>query len=162
MKVSKTSWHYKLIKSWWIQSQYKEPESNLCPYMRQLLCAFIKVSMIGFILGIFVLFALATLLAPIAYLVQTYWFALLPASWFAKESALWFGIILGTATYFVLFCRLISMAYEWCNFRFMDRLFGYIVKKVDNRKPGVFGQWYKDWHDKTCTPIEFVDNDTQL
>lgn len=172
MKVSTDSWHYGIVES---RSEYdyvldkKDVPTNLCPYMRRLLWGMIVIALkwVGITAGTIVVgfILVAPLVAPLVLLAHSFITPFLPASWLveSEESLTFFQLLvtLGFTVYALavaailvwggIFTIDVVLESDWYNERRKVKL------GRPKKQPSVFTQFLRDWHHKTCTPIEFVE-----
>ena len=172
MQISKDSWHYRLVATRseinYFNNERMVP-TNLCPYMRRLMWAMLTTTAkwAGIALGA-ILGAIA-LAAPILQLVHVYITPFLPAEWLVapEESTTFFLFmaLIGTVVYIVAGAALLL----WTGAETKERVENSDwYRKRQNAKynlppkqPSIFVEWYRNWHDKTCSSLEFVDTATE-
>lgn len=154
MKISKDSWHYKLI-----DKNYIVP-SNLCPYMRRLAWILFKticnwtVIIVG---GSFVISILAwtLIITPIMVLLHIF-FGIDVNDDNLKLGAT--GLLIDGSSIAAIIgyvgCHKIRDGYLYRKFLASENYISDLEPKPDN----VLTAWFKDIHDKTCTQIVFLDN----
>lgn len=156
MKVSKTSWHYRFIKRVWFNGHDYNIATNLCPYMRQLVYASLK----ALVLGSMALVTLVLVLICLGSVPVGLWhwltYGTLPL-WATDNKSFWsiawmFGTVVWGSVLVVGGSALVVSLLEGPFYRWMERR-----RNITKKEPGLLGSWFKDWHDKTCTPIEFED-----
>lgn len=151
MNISKTSWHYRLVK---LGNGKKPMPQNLCPYVRKLFevvfCIVIGTLMCGFI-------GLAGAMALESFLIDMAWVA-------DKFNIIQFmgggliGQILSSIAGFVFFALVLVLALA-CLFGivaimiFISELFS----KNESIKNNIAVQYVVDKHNKICRHLDFKD-----
>jgi hypothetical protein len=145
MKISKTSWHYRLMVRLY-DHEWQIP-ADLCRYVRALLwrsflhAVFIAV-MTVLACEAFVVFVL-TPLATLAY----YWG---PQGWVGElQAQADFGVVIWAVYAAALVGALVSN--RLAELRNMRRM----RSKLPPREPSIFTQRYRDWRAKVCTQLSF-------
>jgi hypothetical protein len=168
MQISKDSWHFRLVAQRSERNYYtgeKMVPSNLCPYMRRLMWAMlVNVSKwVGIVLG--VTLAASILAAPILHLVHSFIVPFLPAAWLVEPkdstTVFLFMSLLGS----VIYALAVLVVMFWAGAETKERVENtdwYRERRTAKlalppKQPSIFVEWYRNWHDKTCSALEFVD-----
>lgn len=136
MKISKKSWHYRLLKStgWWIPA-------NLCPYFWKVMFALV----LAVAFGSGALVALTIMLSPI---------------WrFFIEAPTGMPFVGGIADIAVLLTVWSEITYERRRAKRRarrEREWNAPPPVVKERKPSLFREWLKAQHDKVCPLLDFT------
>lgn len=156
MKISTGSWHYRLIR---FNKVY--PKSNICPYMRSLVWAIIMamVKLLGVLVVAFLV--IGGTIMPLLAICNKFIFEFLPDSWFSKDSISLVLLSIGSGMYFIAALLGALFVSKTGLDKYRDSRAGI---EVEPTPPSVFATWWRDFHDKTCTRIEFdtdesFDND---
>lgn len=162
MNVSKDSWHYKLVRG-----EFRKDDlvpTNICPYMRVLFKATIKHIFAFTVVASLIAFLSWCAIVPVLWLVDHYIIQFLPLGWVTTTPKdlpffLW-SVCIGLAIYIAAICCAIYLC--WCEWRDNLRHRRQAKRAASSEEappktPSVFAAWLKGIHDKTCTPLEFVD-----
>lgn len=152
MNISRTSWHYRLAKAF---DDY--PPSDLCSYIRLLAWSAFRMLVVIAIGGLITWLVVCITLAPIVYWLD-YVYNFLPQTWHADSE--------GKVTNFITAALVGTIFYGWVRaaYRYGRRkaLEMRYAKPYKESEPGIFATRWKDFKDKTCTYINYVDdNDPQ-
>lgn len=147
MKISRNSWHYRLINQW--EGDWYLEDYSLCPYVRKVIFA-----LLGILAGIgvvaFVIFAALTpYMAGLFYLISG-----LPMSiehW-----------TLGPLTVLSVLCQLAILVGLSFSFAKQKLAEAKVKRKARQRhatpkEPNIFVAYYRALHDKVCPMLEFTD-----
>lgn len=137
MKVSRDSWHYKLVSA--LVNDW--PKRDLCGYMRQV-CLALFVSALTLIPCVLIV---VSLIAPI-WLVETG----------ASEVSQGCGLLIamGVILWGAMLCVGVTQLLKWC----LDKLSGHLRSKPKEvKRPSIATEWLKAKKQKICPIIEFED-----
>ncbi len=148
MNISKSSWHYRLIR--WLD---RWPQNNFCPYVRQVCYAVATASFMGFAISAGTILALVILTYP----VTQFWF---PSGVLAIISFIVYGIIGGAAIKIYReeqYYKTFTWWAPWFHYDLLKPLKDALPERKEAvvKPPGIFRQWIRAAHDKTCPVIEF-------
>lgn len=155
MNISKSSWHYRLIR--WLD---RWPKSNFCPYVRQIFYALVSVAGISFGISIVALFAAIILTYPIAQ----FWYpnGVIGGIGFVAY------IIIGAVSIKIYreeqFYRQFTWWAPWFHYDFLKPLKDALPERKEKiyKPPGIFRQWIRATHDKACPVVTFNEEERGL
>lgn len=158
MNISRTSWHYRLAKAF---DDY--PPSDLCSYIRLLAWSAFRMLVVIAIGGLITCFVVCITFAPIVYWLD-YVYNFLPQTWHAdsegKVTSFIITAVLGTIFYGCAALVFgVRAVYRYGRRKALEMRY---AKPYKEPEPGIFATRWKNFKDKTCTYITYVDdNDPQ-
>ena len=165
MQISTESWHFRFMNK---HTRWNRIPTNLCPYMRSLLWLLIKRTVALSFRGLLYALCACILISPWLLLVHNFIVEFIPASWLVsteKNASLFLMLVgMGVVCYAL---AAIVLAFGGAvvgveRYKNSDYARNRRLKKDETlvlppKEPSVVAAWWKDFHDKTCTPLEFVD-----
>lgn len=165
MQISTNSWHFRFMNK---HTRWKRIPTNLCPYMRSLLWLLIKRTVALSFRGLFYALCAFILISPWLLLVHNFIVEFIPASWLvytAKDVTLFLMLVGMGVVCYVLTGIVLAVGgamvgverYKNSDFARNRRQKKDASLVLPPKEPSVVAAWWKDFHDKTCTPLEFVN-----
>ena len=166
MQISTESWHFRFMKnhiSW-----RADIPTNLCPYMLSLVWLLIKRTVALSFRGLLYALCAFILISPWLLLVHNFIVEFIPASWlvYTEKDATPFLRLVGIGVVCYALAG-IALAIGGAvvgveRYKNSDFVRNRRQKKdaslvLPPKEPSVVAAWWKDFHDKTCTPLEFVN-----
>ena len=134
MKISKDSWHYKLLLEW----GWNIPD-NLCTYVLKILLSVLLYPA----LGVGSLIISANALAPFVF-IGCMWLGVLP-----HELVVFFSIV--GSFFYVVYAMCLVLSWVPDFFNWLSN------RPSKHREPNVFTEYVKAKHSKICPVLEFTE-----